>query len=236
MSMHYSRIRARHLRTIALYLLLAAAVAAVLWYWPRPFYGMPLHSAIVRSDMPAVESWATADRINDRLAHPFLTVYEDYTPLMFAVEYDNKEAFDLLIARGVYVKSSTGTGITAAWIAATHARYDMLRVLVKNDARIMTTHMNGETLLHVAVASGCVECVELLVKKGLRPDQLDENGISPIDLCLGNQPMANVDVLKALNPTKEQFCRATRCGTIQEQSKNWSPEMWNEIQRILGKS
>ncbi|HEX5107309.1 MAG TPA: ankyrin repeat domain-containing protein [Vicinamibacterales bacterium] len=117
------------------------------------------------------------------------------TPLISAANVDNRDAAELLLARGAnpHAQARTGHPSTPLMAAAFNGNLPLVRALLARKADVTAvsadrtgTVRNGPvrygtvTALHVAVTSGHLDVVELLLKSGALVDAADVRGMTPL--------------------------------------------------------
>jgi len=85
-----------------------------------------------------------------------------YTPLLYAVQNNNKEAAELLINGGADVNVGDQFGNTLLHHAAVAGQYDMCKLLLDNGANINARNLMGGTALAMAQAGRHSQVVQLL--------------------------------------------------------------------------
>jgi ankyrin repeat protein len=117
------------------------------------------------------------------------------TPLISAANADNREAADILLARGAdpHAQARTGHPSTALMGAAVNGNLALVRALLARrvDVAAVSADRTGNvkngpvrygtvTALHVAVTAGNRDVVELLLKSGARANAADVRGMTPL--------------------------------------------------------
>jgi ankyrin repeat protein len=117
------------------------------------------------------------------------------TPLISAANVDNRDAAELLLARGAdpHAQARTGHPSTPLMAAAFNGNLPLVRALLARKADVTAvsadrtaTVRNGPvrygtvTALHVAVTSGHLGVVELLLKSGAPVNAADVRGMTPL--------------------------------------------------------
>jgi ankyrin repeat protein len=117
------------------------------------------------------------------------------TPLISAANVDNREAAELLLARGAdpHAQARTGHASTPLMGAAFNGNLPLVRALLARKADVTAvsadrtgTVRNGPvrygtvTALHVAVTSGHPDVVKLLLKSGAPVNAADARGMTPL--------------------------------------------------------
>jgi hypothetical protein len=109
------------------------------------------------------------------------------TALLYACEKGDRDIIELLIARGANVNTQSAIGRrTPLHTAATP---EIAKLLIEKGANVNVKGVGSITPLHIAVARGQFEMVELLLSKGAEPNVLTYEGRSPLDYARGNKKM-----------------------------------------------
>lgn len=110
----------------------------------------------------------------------------DTTPLMSAAMSGTIRTAKVLINAGAEINATTSYGESALWHAARKKHVDIVKLLLSHGANpnIVTKpspqwFSKGGTALHIAVESGCMECVNELLKRGADPRIPDSSGNKP---------------------------------------------------------
>ncbi|TFH33112.1 MAG: ankyrin repeat domain-containing protein [Anaerolineales bacterium] len=121
------------------------------------------------------------------------------TVLMHAVlaEKADMKIIELLIEAGADVNAyDSDQGWTAIHFAAREQRYELVKVLIENGARVDPTDRYGNTPLWRCVmhASPNITVLQLLLQNGADPEKENRNGISPKNVAdrIGNQEVSTL--------------------------------------------
>jgi len=125
------------------------------------------------------------------------------TALIAAIDQDDRDLFDNLLARGANVNAAAPGGMTALFLAAGRESIYVKR-LIELGAEVNVRSLAGQTPLTVAIRAGKVENVKLLITAGASVNTPGENGKTPLNLAnellnslLYKQPIAEiVELLK----------------------------------------
>ena len=113
----------------------------------------------------------TMEQLLKRGADPNMADRSGATALMWSVPDVTK--VQRLLDRGANVNAKSETGRTALLIAASYPRtLDLVRLLLTRGADLRGVDRGGATALSLAVRSGDVEVVRVLVERGLDPQAL----------------------------------------------------------------
>ena len=104
------------------------------------------------------------------------------TPLMMAVLSGNPEVITYLLSRGALVNARSGqNGSTALSYAVMAGRADVIKILLAAGARVDFRYREQQTVLHMAAAGRCTECVQLLLDAHCDMETGDALGYSALD-------------------------------------------------------
>jgi ankyrin repeat protein len=104
------------------------------------------------------------------------------TPLMMAVLAGNPEITTYLLSRGAEVNARSGqNGSTALSYAVMAGRADLIKILLAAGARADFRYGEQQTVLHMAAAGRCTECVRLLLDAHCDMEGGDARGYSALD-------------------------------------------------------
>lgn len=99
---------------------------------------------------------------------------ENETALMCAVRNGRLKTAKLLLDRGADANAKTIWGVTALVICVIYGNPAMLEFLLSRpEVDILSTDINGRTILHHAASHGTVENVTVLLEDGLRGIDID---------------------------------------------------------------
>lgn len=133
---------------------------------------------------------------------------KDYPPIRTAFNYCDKELLELFARLGadINVKSRTGTPILFEAIRfATSLRRDRngrlqnrvaLDFLLENKVDVFATDSQQNTSLHIAVQEKNIELIRYLMKRGLKVDQKNQNGRTPLMIAFDLNDGAIQEVLR----------------------------------------
>jgi ankyrin repeat protein len=86
----------------------------------------------------------------------------------------------LLISNNANINLQTTSGETPLFIASTHGRKSMVKLLLQHSADPTIESQNHLTAFHQAALNGHVDIFSLFEEQGLRADQANESGWTPI--------------------------------------------------------
>ena len=133
-------------------------LSAILWAITTPSSSQTIRDYAMRGDIAGIA--AALDQGTDVNDYNGLN-----TPLTEAVKKGHFAAAALLIQRGADVNTPTRYYGEPIMLAALQSRADLMKLLLTHGA-IADSVLNGEPVLHVAAAMGCLNCVKLLVEAG----------------------------------------------------------------------
>ncbi len=133
------------------------------------------------------------------------------TPLVYAMYKKHSNVVDLLLAKGPDVTTLGRNGLNTMHLAANMGRagyLDKILAIGEVDPDIMT--QTGFTAMHLAVLSGQVESVKVLIDRGAKVNLRSRTGEAPIHLAVKSRQFGMVQLLSIrgaeLN-TEDQFGR-----------------------------
>ncbi|KAL5345380.1 hypothetical protein ACLOAV_009751 [Pseudogymnoascus australis] len=99
---------------------------------------------------------------------------ENETALMCAVRNGRLKTAELLLDRGADANAKTIWGVTALVLCFIYGNPAMLELLLSRpEVDVLSTDINGRTILHHAASHGTVENVAVLLKDGLKGIDID---------------------------------------------------------------
>jgi ankyrin repeat protein len=120
------------------------------------------------------------------------------TALLVAVEKNNKDMTELLIAHGANVNVQNDDGDTALHLAVDNNYLDLVRLLVNvNGIDFDVRNNDGDIVLHSAVEGDDIVTIELLLTKGANVKVEGKNGNTALHLASAKGKIDVVEVLLA---------------------------------------
>jgi len=118
-------------------------------------------------------------------AHINLADKQGLTALMWATKQDCSSCVQLLIDKGADPEFSSQIGNNAVMFASLNSA-KILRILLLNEPDLTIRNNQSLTALMLAVESGQLNCVELLLKNGANPKRKNSKGQDSFDLAANN--------------------------------------------------
>ncbi len=101
----------------------------------------------------------------------------------YAALHNRLDSLKVLLAHQVDLNAQDGTGLTALHIAAVGDHVHIVRALIEAGAYTSIRDNFGDTALHSAAIHGSVRATKELLKAGLHVGQLNDAGLSSVDLA-----------------------------------------------------
>lgn len=161
-----------------------------------------------------------------------------YTPLIAAATSDNTEAAKLFIDKGASVNAEAKSGDVATPLmgAALNANIDLTRLMLARKANINAISADADgkvkngpvafgkvTALHMAVSSGSIEEVKLLLDAGAPIDPLDVRGMTPLMFAVSTD-RPPVDIIRLL---LSRGADSTIKSNVGESAQDWARKFNN---------
>lgn len=214
-------------------------VLALVWFWPRPFFGQPLHSAVVRRDLAATKRWAIPMWVNDQLFYPIPDRRVGYTPLMLAAGVGDAAIAQVLIDNGADVNAGC-RGVTPLMIAAKVGATDVMDLLLKHGAEVNAISDGRETALHFAARGGHATAIRRLLEHGFDRNLVSLANVynrTALDECLGYPGQyVSPEVVRAFSLTPAELRAALGGGMpslLRNPPDDWPPEVVALLRSIL---
>lgn len=134
----------------------------------------PINKAAYQGDFDELSKLVTRSNVNDLDA-------KGLAPIHYAILGNRVDAVEKLLALGSNVSMLTREGDSLLHFAAISGSSEILKLL-SSKIDLNGRNANGETAMHYAAAKEKLALVEILVKAGANPHQLDNKGMSPLAL------------------------------------------------------
>ncbi|CAL1264167.1 unnamed protein product [Larinioides sclopetarius] len=109
---------------------------------------------------------------------------DHFPPLLLAVTNGDFEMMEILIKAGASITKRDSEGYSPIESAIKCKRLDIMETLLQlSKININLKGLDGRTLLHHAAASGSLEIVKCLIKKGTAINSRDSSGAKPIHIA-----------------------------------------------------
>ena len=105
---------------------------------------------------------------------------DGWTPLFFAVAYDNRETANWLISLGANVNAKDVVGWTPLDVAALEGHFKTAQILIRNSANVNVESSKSGFPLQSATIKGSHNVAELLIKSGADVNAVDINGFTAL--------------------------------------------------------
>jgi hypothetical protein len=129
--------------------------------------------------------------------------YYSAPPIVQAIAFDNKEAFNTLIKSSAESKRKDTSGATPLITAVRRKKIDYVIDLIHSEADINEPDYLGKSPLHIAVNNGDLNLVKLLLAAGADPLRRDYINHTPIYTAIYNDDLEMVKLLAFHGGTEE---------------------------------
>jgi ankyrin repeat protein len=128
---------------------------------------------------------------------------DGFTPLGFAVFFDQPEVVKALLNAGAKVNtpSRESMKVTPLASAAAAKQTEIARLLIAHGANVNAKAAGGHIPLHEASATGNVELVKLLIEKGADINAKTDDGKTPLDLAVEYKRSEVIELFEKLKDT-----------------------------------
>jgi cytochrome c len=174
------------------------------------------------------------------------------TPLYYAVRRGHFEAAKLLIERGADVNMPSALGALPLAPAAGRGKIEFIKLLLDHGANPNSV-IDSETVLHIAVKRGCLDCVKALVEAGadVNAQTSDSQNRTPVHIAkllgfpqVADYLMAHGVVLPKPAPISATLAAAdvergraffeascSNCHSSTQEGRKMGPTLWNVVGR-----
>jgi cytochrome c len=142
---------------------------------PIVSHAAAIHDAAIKGDVAAIAAALDAGADIDESDG-------QATPLYLAVRGGHAAAVQLLMERGADVNAAPTLLGPALMPALAKRRVDLIKLLLDGGAD-PNSYRNREAALHIAVRSGCLDCVKALVEAGADVNAKTKDGKTPLHLA-----------------------------------------------------
>jgi len=131
------------------------------------------------------------------------------SPLMLSIKRNHLPAFKRLVDEGAALKRSEGGSLrdSSEWtpflLAAYEGRIAILSIILSRHPEVVNEKFQGNNALHIACQRGHEACMNMLLLKGISPDEPNAAGIMPAELA----STWGAKAMLGINPYKERYDR-----------------------------
>lgn len=101
------------------------------------------------------------------------------------------------------------------WLCALHHNHHSVMEVLSEKSEVANVEIDGQSLLHLACASGSLACVKNLVGKGLEAKKQDCEGLTPLMVAIQNR---RIDCVKYLLDTGNTDCGVNMVSDVKNTS------------------
>jgi cytochrome c len=229
-------------------LIISLLVWVCLYFVPSTSHAAVIHDAAQKGDVAAIVAALDAGvNVNESDGTA--------TPLFYAISRRHFEAAKLLIERGADVNKPSALGALPLAPAAGQGKIEFIKLLLDHGANPNSV-IGSETVLHIAVKRGCLDCVEALVEAGadVNAQTTDSQNRTPVHIAkllgfpeVAEYLIAHGVVLPKPAPISTMLAAAdvekgrlffqancSNCHLITQEGHKMGPTLWNVVGRDIG--
>ncbi len=120
---------------------------------------------------------------------------QNRTPLMYAIDNDQKKMINLLLSLGANVNATDEAGRTPLHLVVEQTNASMVKRLISSGAKMDVEDRRGRTPFHMAVQAGSTKGVQQFLSQGVDPSITDGNGRTPLYVAVREK---KTEIVKAL--------------------------------------
>ncbi len=179
--------------------------------------GSPLANAAAQGHADCVKLLLEAG------ANASAAVHKEKTPLMLAMEIDNKACIELLLPATADLTAATQKGYTTLMAAACMETPDMLTELLNRGADVNARALSGKTALLMAALHGRLENMKILAEKGANVNAQDNEGVSPLLMTTQRGSTEGTELLLA-HGADAALADKSKCTPLMQATRNGNTE------------
>lgn len=150
---------------------------------PQSLLIPPLHEAAKKGDVDRIR-YLVGNGTDPDSRHDTYGKWGEYTPLHYAVEYNQILSIHTLLELGADVEpADSADGRSPLHTAAKMNYVDIMRILITAGADVDITDTDGRTALFLAVQNNNLEAVKLLIESGVDANIVDEFYNTALHYC-----------------------------------------------------